>query len=271
MTEAEQVAAGATSDKQLRMIAIGCLLAGLLVGLLALAGPVAIWLGLADFRLGFKLLQLAYGAAIWIAGITALGAVLVFVLARRRQLAAAGSLGGLALVGAVAAALVWYLPQTYRPPEGTPVIHDIATDPYSPLSFVAIAPLRADAPNNMEYGVMEGVDTVQEHIDLQHAAYPDIVPQELVGPVDEVYARTLAAVERLGWEVVAADAAAGRIEATDTTFWFRFKDDVVITVSENDAGGTVLQARSTSRVGRGDVGKNAARLRELFALVREGD
>jgi uncharacterized protein (DUF1499 family) len=71
----------------------------------------------------------------------------------------------------------------------------------------------------------------------------------------------------MGWELVDSDPGTGRIEATDTTFWFRFKDDVVIQVGRNSAGETELQARSLSRVGRSDVGKNAERLREFFALM----
>jgi uncharacterized protein (DUF1499 family) len=171
-------------------------------------------------------------------------------------------------VAALCAGLAWYVPQTFRPPEGTPAIHDIATDPYDPLPFVAIVPLRADAPNNLEYGVMPGVESVQEHIDLQLAAYPDIQPQVFEQPASEVFARALAAVETLGWELVDSDPGTGRIEATDTTFWFRFKDDVVISVRANATGQTVVQARSVSRVGRSDVGKNAARLREFFAQLR---
>jgi uncharacterized protein (DUF1499 family) len=171
----------------------------------------------------------------------------------------------LALIGSLCAGLAYYIPETFRPPEGTPAIHDIATDPYRPLQFEAIAPLRANAANNMEYGVMEGITPLQ-HIDVQLEAYPDIVPQRYDQSVEEIFNRTVAAIDKLGWEMVLADVNQGRIEATDTTFWFRFKDDVVIELSV-DGRETVLQARSTSRVGRSDVGKNAARLRELFSLI----
>ena len=59
---------------------------------------------------------------------------------------------------------------------------------------------------------------------------------------------------------MAADAAAGRIEATDTTFWFGFEDDVVIRV-EADGAGSRVDVRSVSRGGVGDVGANARRIR----------
>lgn len=71
----------------------------------------------------------------------------------------------------------------------------------------------------------------------------------------------------MGWEIVFADLNEGRIKATDTTFWFRFKDDIVIDIS-TDRVDTILHARSKSRVGRSDVGKNAARLREFFSLIQ---
>lgn len=101
----------------------------------------------------------------------------------------------------------------------------------------------------------------------QHEAYPDIVPQTFSEPKNIVFDRALASARAMGWEIVDQNPASGRIEATDTTFWFRFKDDVVIVVSETPQG-SVLNARSLSRVGTSDVGKNAARLREFFASLR---
>ncbi|MEX2241047.1 MAG: DUF1499 domain-containing protein [Burkholderiales bacterium] len=70
----------------------------------------------------------------------------------------------------------------------------------------------------------------------------------------------------MGWEIVATDAAAGRIEATDTTFWFGFKDDVVIRV-EGDGAGSRVDVRSVSRVGVGDVGANAKRIRAYLRAL----
>ncbi len=241
---------------------------GIGIAMLALAGPLAVWLGLGDFRFGFTLLRTANSWAPWVAVAALLVAVVLFATGRMTSRPGFARLGVLALIGAISAGLAWYVPQTFRPPEGTPSIHDIATDPQDPLAFVAIVPLRADAPNNLDYGVMPGVESVEQHIEMQRSAYPDIVPQRFEAPPREVFEHALQAVDTLGWERVAADPESGRIEATDTTFWFRFKDDVVIEVKESASGGTVLNARSVSRVGRGDVGKNAERLRDLFSLLR---
>ena len=71
---------------------------------------------------------------------------------------------------------------------------------------------------------------------------------------EAAFEAALAVAQDMGWDVVAADQAAGRIEASDRTFWFGFVDDVVIRVRPTDAGSRV-DVRSVSRVGVGDVGK----------------
>jgi uncharacterized protein (DUF1499 family) len=101
----------------------------------------------------------------------------------------------------------------------------------------------------------------------QRGAYPDLQPMILKVAPPEAFDRALAAVREMGWELVAADAAAGRIEATDTTFWFGFKDDVVIRVRPAD-GGSRVDVRSLSRVGGGDAGTNAKRIRAYLDALR---
>jgi uncharacterized protein (DUF1499 family) len=63
--------------------------------------------------------------------------------------------------------------------------------------------------------------------------------------------------------------AEGRIEATARTGWIGFRDDVVIRVT---AGGeeALVDVRSKSRVGRGDAGMNARRIREFRAQLTGG-
>jgi uncharacterized protein (DUF1499 family) len=95
----------------------------------------------------------------------------------------------------------------------------------------------------------------------QQQAYPDIKPIMLAEPKEKAFERALAAARAMGWEIVARDPAAGRIEAVDTTLWFGFKDDVVVQVSAPAAGGSRVDVRSKSRLGRGDAGTNARRIR----------
>jgi uncharacterized protein (DUF1499 family) len=97
----------------------------------------------------------------------------------------------------------------------------------------------------------------------QRAAYPDIKTAILSVPPNEAFARALDAARALGWRIVAEVPAEGRIEATDTTFWFGFTDDIVIRVT---AAGyrSLVDVRSVSRVGRSDVGTNAKRIRAFI-------
>ena len=80
------------------------------------------------------------------------------------------------------------------------------------------------------------------------------------------------AMENLGWELVNSDVNNGIVEATDTTTWFGFKDDVVVRI--NDKGSKrVVDIRNKSRIGKSHLGKNAQRIKtlieELNAVVVE--
>jgi len=141
-----------------------------------------------------------------------------------------------------------------------PAIHDITTDTLQQPPFLAVLPLRAAALNPVDYG---GPDVAAK----QRAAFPDLGPLLLnVGPL-EAFNRALSAARTMGWDIVASDPPGGRIEATDTTFWFGFKDDVVVRVTPLPTGSRV-DARSLSRVGGGDLGANAARIRKYLAAVK---
>jgi uncharacterized protein (DUF1499 family) len=141
-----------------------------------------------------------------------------------------------------------------------PAIHDVTTDTMQPPPFLAILPLREGAMNPVEYG---GPEVAAR----QKLAFPDIVPLTLPLPADRAFDRALAAARAMGWDLVASDPAGGRIEATDTTFWFGFKDDIVIRVTPQPNGSRV-DIRSLSRVGVGDIGANAARIRAYLAALK---
>jgi uncharacterized protein (DUF1499 family) len=223
------------------------IVAAVAVGLLLAAGP-GTRMGWWTFRTGFQMLRFAvYGGA---AG--AVLALAALVVGGRRGLAA------LALVLGLAAILPpWLLQRSAR---SKPPIHDISTDTDDPPPFVAVAPLRRDASNPVAYG---GPEIAAQ----QKKAYPDIKPAVLSMPPAQAFERALAAAKAQGWEVVAAVPAEGRIEATDTTRWFGFKDDVVVRVRPEGAGSRV-DVRSVSRVGRGDVGTNARRIRAFLEALR---
>lgn len=226
------------------------LVAVLALVMLAASGP-GVRLGLWSFRIGLQMLRwVAYG------GIAGGALALLFLLIPKLRAGVAGSLGLALVCGLVALYLPW---QWGRQAKSVPAIHDISTDLADPPKFVAILPLRTGALNPSDYGGPEVAAA-------QRQAYPDIQPLTLALPPDAAFERALAAARDMGWELVASDPAAHRIEATDTTFWFGFKDDVVVRVTAEGAGSRV-DVRSLSRVGKSDVGTNAKRIRAYLAKL----
>jgi uncharacterized protein (DUF1499 family) len=144
---------------------------------------------------------------------------------------------------------------------GGPPIHDISTDLGNPPTFDAILVYRKDAPNPPEYA---GGKTAE----LQRAAYPDIQTLTVEKSPDEVLAAAEQVAKDLGWEVIAVDPKNGRIEAIATTPWIRFKDDVSIRLTARGYG-TYVDIRSKSRIGQGDMGANAARVRAFLERLEE--
>ena len=177
--------------------------------------------------------------------------------ARARQPRALALLGLLLALPAAALPLSWLYMATHLP-----VIHDITTDLETPPSFVAVLPLRQDAPNPAEYG---GAAVAAQ----QRQAYPDMVPLHVALPPAAAFARALDAAQRMGWQIVATEPQQGRIEATATTLLFGFKDDVVVRVAP-DGEGSRIDVRSLSRVGRSDVGTNARRIRDYLRKLKAG-
>lgn len=140
-----------------------------------------------------------------------------------------------------------------------PYIHDITTDTVDPPAFVTLVAERRAAPNGVAYGGAEVAAAQQK-------AYPGVRPLTLAAPPAAAYPRALEAARAMGWHVAAADPAAGRIEATATTLWFGFKDDVVIRIRAGGAGSRI-DVRSVSRVGQSDLGANARRIEEFLARL----
>jgi uncharacterized protein (DUF1499 family) len=218
-----------------------------------LAGFGTRW-GWWHFRTGFLMLRWgAYGAI----ALVVISGLLVFFTrpgTGRRGLSFAVAALIIALV------LVGYIARWAARARSVPPIHDITTDTENPPQFIAISPLRFDAPNPPEYG---GAEVAVQ----QREAYPDIQPLLMNEEPEAAFQRALTAAREMGWGIVNVNADSLRIEATDRTFWFGFRDDIAVRLTP--AGGrTILDVRSKSRMGRSDVGTNAARIRKYLEEVR---
>ena len=144
-----------------------------------------------------------------------------------------------------------------------PPIHDISTDIEHPPEFVALVTQRPDAENPPSYdgptiAEMDGKPSTVEA--LQKKYFGAIKPIGQLEPPEKLFNRALATAKAMGWTIIAVDPDDGRIEATDTTFFFGFTDDIVIRVKPAGMGAR-LDIRSKCRVGEADIGRNAERIR----------
>lgn len=250
MTQGSAPAAGTGKTARvcavLVWIGLGVILACGLAELLAGLGYRLTW-----WRLGTGIQIMRWSATI------ALGAAVVALVATAlacrygtRSTLLAGALG-LLLSVAVAGPPVYLWRQAGRLPH----IHDVSTDTDNPPRYVAVVPLRKGASNSIDYRA--------EVAAQQKQGYPDIVPGMLDVPPEQALQRAERAARALGWDIVAIARADMRIEATDTTLLFGFKDDIVIRITPSGRGSRV-DMRSLSRVGGSDFGVNAKRIRKFM-------
>ena len=227
-----------------------------LIGLAALPiGALGTRFGLWAFPTG---LQVLFGACLLAVIALVLGiAALVRAKLRGRPAdrvpAAVGTLAG-------AFILAW-MGMQYATANAVPAIHNIATDRDDPPTFDAIVALRGPGTNPLDYDAEDAA--------AQADGYPDLAGlQTPLSPPDALERAAAIAAEQ-GWEVVAVNEERGTVEATATTFWFGFKDDVVVRVRP-EATGSKVDVRSISRVGLSDLGANAARVEGFLGEFGEG-
>lgn len=144
-----------------------------------------------------------------------------------------------------------------------PRINDITTDLDDPPVFVSQATLDANGSRDMTY---PGSNFAHQ----QQQAYPDLASLVLEEPPAVAFDRVraaLAGIERM--EIVDENREEGRIEAVQTSALFHFADDIAVRIRPFE-GGSRIDVRSKSRDGRGDMGVNARRIRDIFARIRGG-
>ena len=230
-----------TSPRASRFVLAGACVAifALLVG--ALGSRFGVWTFFVGFYFLFAGILVALICAVW--GIAAL----IFLRGKDRDQGRA-SFG----YGTILSALVLaFMFAQFMDASRLPPIHDISTDRQDPPEFDHLIAVRGTTSNDLTYTEDDGLQ--------QALAYPGINTLRTERDLNGSFDRVLAVVETMGWEVVNIDRGAGVVESTATTFWFGFKDDVVIRL-RHDNGMTVIDLRSVSRVGMSDLGANANRI-----------
>ena len=218
-------------------------------------GPIGTRLGIWGFQTG---LLLIVPAGVLLAAIGLLvGLVSIFVSKKRGF---AGDPPSLFISIAICAVIIVSMGLQFQKGASVPAIHNISTDVVDPPQFTeAIVVLRGEESNPLAYDA-------EELAVLQQGAYPEVKTLKVTTGVAETVRNAASALESMGLEIVSVDEGLGIVEATDTTFWFGFKDDVVVRV-RGAGDGSLVDVRSVSRVGLSDLGKNADRIMDLLGRL----
>jgi uncharacterized protein (DUF1499 family) len=209
-------------------------------------------LGVLEPMQGFSLFGLGLLSAL-IGGVLGLGALYTTRAGSHR------SGRHLAWLGVAAAAIMCAVVAiAQRPGAGVPPINDISTDLADPPAF-ASDPSGRGRDMSFPAGFAEQIQATP--------AYQDLEPIRVARAPADVLREAEAAAHALDWNVANVDPAAGTLLASEATNLFRFVDDVVVRVRDDGTGGSVVDVRSKSRDGRGDIGANAARIRRFFEVL----
>lgn len=130
-------------------------------------------------------------------------------------------------------------------------IHNVSTDTVNPPQFYQAAEQRGAESNPLAYSEAIAV--------IQRQAFPNVKSIHTSLSMPNTFDHAAATAQTLGWDIYHSDRDKGIIEAVATTFWFGFKDDIVIRITAK-GDGSLVDLRSVSRVGRSDLGANAARI-----------
>lgn len=229
-----------------RWILIGSLVAACLLPLGALGTRFGLW----PFTVGF----LIAGVGILVAAIGFVLAFVALIVAFRRRLLAERLPIGMGLV--ICLLTLTVVGVQVNMARSAPPIHNVTTDVDDPPQMSALAAVRGEHSNPWAFDRDRAAS-------LQRRAYPWLKSIETDLDPAAAFRRASDVVSQMGWKLVSADPQSGVIEATDTTFWFGFKDDVVIRIRPM-AHGCRVDLHSVSRVGVGDAGTNARRIGEFM-------
>lgn len=246
--------------------------------LLALAIPL--WFAVAafgtkwefwDWHTGLEMMTQVWGSGLLIVGLAVgvLAASLIlthFALARQAH----GNWASAAILVLVAAAGLGWMMHIDRLQQAGPALLDITTDFADPPGFsTAFLSRRADGDASLVYAGKTASDG-QELAGLQAQYYPEIRSLYLAEPADAVFTRALDLARDLGWRVGTASRQAGMFEAGAEGLWFGFRDDMVVRIRADEAGGSVVDVRSLARQPAHDLGRNAHRVQTFLEALAAG-
>jgi uncharacterized protein (DUF1499 family) len=224
----------------------------------ALAGMIGAHFDLLAPFLGFQLLLLGFFISV-IGVIVSIVAMLVTFLTAGREPGRTRSVVGFILCLALVIPIVEIVATTRK----YPLINDITTDTANPPEFVAADGISAAQASRMKYNPVK-------YAAAQRSApvYAGLEPLQMPGKPAEVFKKVqIIAGEFPGWRITDNDPQTRTIEGVAVSTIFHFKDDFVIQVRPAPNGGSLIEMRSKSRDGTGDLGANYNRIKSFFVAM----
>tara|TARA_B100000686_G_scaffold355016_1_gene469076 strand:+ start:120 stop:866 length:747 start_codon:yes stop_codon:yes gene_type:complete len=83
--------------------------------------------------------------------------------------------------------------------------------------------------------------------------------------VEEVFNKSIDILESMNLNITYKNLDEGIIEATAVSFWYEFKDDLIVRIEKLISDDIKIDVRSASRVGKSDFGKNYERIKEFLS------
>lgn len=214
------------------------------------------------FRTGFKLLRWSFYAAA-AGGVLAIAAIAAASRSRPRLVLAN------LLILAIALAYCLYMATMYRAARAAVPLHDVTTnlDDYPRFYRLTVREDNLAAIPDLGRRELAALPPRERWKAVHRIAYPDLQAVRVEGEAGDIVRRAEQLARERGWEVVTVDPREGVVEAVATSFWFRFKDNVIVRVRplSEQPGTAMVDMRSISREGVSDTGVNARRIREFLA------
>lgn len=254
------------------------LILSLLVPVWFIVAALGVKFGLWPWRLGLGVLIVQWGPRLLIAAAVIAAVALIAVLIRKSRQGWQTALIALLIPALGFAYMGWVRSQS----ADIPPIHDVATDIVDPPAPSArlLALRTADEANPVldMTAPLTSADAYQGPRiarfgdrglgEVGQEAYPGVRALEVPVAPRAAFDAARKAAEGMGWTLVTEDEPGGALEATAETFWFGFKDDVIVRVRLIPGGeGSRIDVRSISRVGLGDLGTNGKRIETYLARV----
>ena len=245
-----------------------------LAALAALAAVASVRLGRLPYDTGLTLMT----AAVTLGAAALLLALVWLMRALQRNEGTGRRLGLIALLGSIA--LLWPPGSALVRQISSPAINDVASDPDAPPPFVALAKRRtadmnAPTPDPGELVHYKGETNTAAY--MLHTYYGQTSPKPITKPhayllktPPQMFWHAFETAKAMGWTVVDYSQSQGRIEATDTSFWFGQVTDIAIRVQKAGTLGARVDVRAQSERGSRDFGHNLVLASGFFQAFKGG-